>query len=62
MKITRTHNGLNLSQELYLGKILKRFEHFDCRLVLKPYDPNSKLKKNREHSVAQTEYANRRIA
>ena len=57
IKITRTLNGLNLSQEHYIEKILKRLEHFDCKLVSNPYDPNSHLKTNREHSVSQTEYA-----
>ena len=52
IKISRTLHGLNLSQEHYVDKILKRFEHFDCKLVSTPYDPNSQLKKNREHSVA----------
>ncbi|RVX23100.1 Retrovirus-related Pol polyprotein from transposon TNT 1-94 [Vitis vinifera] len=43
--------------ELYVEKILRKFEHFDCKPVSTPYDPNSQLKKNREHSVAQIEYA-----
>ena len=37
-------------------KILWKFEHFDCKLVSNPYDHSSQLKKNREHSVAQTKY------
>ena len=41
IKITRILNGLNLSQEHYIEKILKRFEHFDCKPVSTPYDPNS---------------------
>ena len=57
IKITKTLNGINLSQEHYIEKILKRFEHFDCKPVSTLYDPSSQLKKNREHSVAQTEYA-----
>ena len=40
IKITRTLNGLNLSQKLYVENILKMFEHFDCKLVSLPYDPN----------------------
>ena len=47
IKITRTLNGLNLSQKHYIEKILKRFEHFDCKLVSTSYDPNSQLEKNR---------------
>ena len=57
IKITRTLNMLNISKEHYVEKILKRFEHFDCKPVSTPYDPSSQLKKSREHSVAQTEYA-----
>ena len=52
IKITRTLNGLNLSQKHYIEKILKRFEQFDCKPVSTPYDISSQLKKNREHSVA----------
>ena len=57
IKITRTPNGLKLSQEHYVEKILRKFEHFDCKPASTPYDPSSQLKKNREHSVAQIEYA-----
>ena len=48
IKIIRTPNGLKLSQEHYDEKILKKFEHFDCKPVLTPYDPSSQLKKNRD--------------
>ena len=57
IKITRTPNGFKLSQELSVKKILRKFEHFDCKLVSTPYDPSSKLKKNRELSVSRIEYA-----
>ena len=57
IKITRTPNRLKLSQEHYVEKILRKFEHFDCKPVSTPYDPNSQLKEYREHSVAQIEYA-----
>ena len=57
IKITRTPNGLKLSQEHHLEKILRKFEHFDCKPVSTPYDPSSQLKKNREHNVAQIECA-----
>ena len=53
IKITRTPNGLKLSQEHYVEKILRKFEHLDCKTVSTPYDPSSQLRKNREHSVAQ---------
>ncbi|RVW42781.1 Retrovirus-related Pol polyprotein from transposon TNT 1-94 [Vitis vinifera] len=57
IKKTRTPNGLKLSQEHYVEKILRKFEHFDCKPVSTPYDPSSQLKKNREHSVAQIKHA-----
>ena len=57
IKITTTSNGLKLSQEHYVEKILRKFEHFDCKPMSTPYDPSSQLKKNREYSVAQIEYA-----
>ena len=41
IKITRTLNGINLSKEHYIEMILKRFEHFDCKPVSTPYNPNS---------------------
>ena len=41
IKITRTPNGLKLSQEHYVEKILlRKFEHFDCKPVSTPYDPS----------------------
>ena len=52
IKITRTPNGLKLSQEYYVEKILRKFEHFDCKPVSTPYDPSLQLKKNIEHSIA----------
>ena len=42
IKITRTSNGLKLSQDQhYVEKILRKFEHFDCKPVSTPYDPSS---------------------
>ena len=44
IKITKTPNGL------FKENILRKFEHFDYKLVLTPNDPNSQLKKDKEHS------------
>ena len=41
IKITRTPNGLKLSQEHYVKKILRKFEPFDCKPVSTLYNPNS---------------------
>ena len=57
IKITRTPNGLKLCQEHYVEKILRKFEHFDCKPMSTPHDLSSQLKKNKEHSIAQIEYA-----
>ena len=45
IKITRTLNSLNLSQEHYVEKVLKKSKHFDCKPVSTPYDPIYQLKK-----------------
>lgn len=37
--------------------MLRKFGYFDCDPVTTPYDGKIHLKKNREHSVAQAEYA-----
>ena len=34
IKIILTPNGLKLSQEHYVEKTLKKFEHFNCKLLL----------------------------
>ncbi|KAM7466339.1 hypothetical protein LguiB_013901 [Lonicera macranthoides] len=57
IKIIKTCDGLILSQEHYVDKILKKFGYFDCKPVSTPYDGNTQLKKNKAHSVSQCEYA-----
>jgi len=37
--------------------MLKRFGHFDCSHVSTPYDGNIHLRKNKDQSVSQSEYA-----
>ena len=46
MKITRMSDSIMLSQEHYVEKILKRFGHFDVKLMSTPYDANTHLMKN----------------
>ena len=46
VKITRMCDSIKLSQEHYVEKILKRFEHFDVKPVSTPYDANTQLMKN----------------
>ncbi|KAL6343805.1 hypothetical protein AAG906_027576 [Vitis piasezkii] len=56
IKINRTPNGLKLFQEHYVEKILRKFEHFDCKPVSTSYYRFT-TKENKEHSVTQIEYA-----
>ena len=57
IKITRDFDRIMLSQGQYIERILKRFDYFDCTLVFTPYDDNIHLRKNKEESVSQSEYA-----
>ncbi|KAK6147374.1 hypothetical protein DH2020_018286 [Rehmannia glutinosa] len=57
VKIIRNDDGIMLSQEHYVEKLLKKFGHFDVKLVSTLYDANTQLKKNVGDPVAQSEYA-----
>ena len=57
VKITRMGDSIMLSQEHYVEKILKRFEHFNDKPVSTPYDANIHLMKNRGDLVGQAKYA-----
>ena len=57
IKIIRDSNRIMLSQEHYIEIMLKRFGHFDCTPVFTPYDGSIHLRKNKEQSVSQSEYA-----
>ena len=41
IKLIKIPNELKLSQEYYVEKILRKFEHFDYKPLLTPYDPIS---------------------
>ena len=57
VKIKRTLNGFSLCQSYYNEKMVKKFYYFDVFPVRTPYHPSIHLKKNKESSVSQTEYA-----
>ena len=46
-KFIRSGNGIILSQECYIEKLLRKFKDFDATLVTIPYDANTQLEKNR---------------
>ena len=57
IKIIRRDDGIMLSQQHYVEKILKKFGYFEQKPVTTPYDVNSHLVKNSDDPVAQSEYA-----
>lgn len=57
VKITRTQNGLVLSQTHYVDKILEKFNQGDTSIARTPIDTSQHLSKNRGDSVAQVEYS-----
>ena len=46
-----------MDQTRYIEKILKKYNHFDSKLVSAPYNPNVKLFKNTSDNVRQNKYA-----
>ena len=57
IKFIRKNNGIMLTQEYYVEKLLKTFVHFDVTPVSTPYDSNSRLKKKKGDVVDQLKYA-----
>ena len=57
IKISKTSNGLVLSQSHYIEKILRKFNQYDCNPVGTPVDINLHLSKNKGESISQPEYA-----
>ena len=46
IKIVRSENGISLTQSHYIEKILRKYNHFDCKPVCTPFDPSIKLERN----------------
>ncbi|KAA0043284.1 Retrovirus-related Pol polyprotein from transposon TNT 1-94 [Cucumis melo var. makuwa] len=57
VKIRKNKTSLSLCQSHYVEKILKKFDSFDVSPVRTPFDDSKHLKKNKEDSVSQSEYA-----
>ena len=57
VQITRTHNGLVLSQAHYVDKILEKFNANDTNVARTPIDTSQHLAKNRGEPVEQLEYS-----
>ena len=57
IKISKTSDGLILSQSHYIEKILKKFKQNDSSPMRTPVDVNLHLSKNNGKSLSQQEYA-----
>lgn len=57
IKISRTAQGLVLSQSHYIEKILGKFSKYINSPAKTPYDANLHLTKNTGHGISQIEYA-----
>ena len=57
IKISKTSDGLILSQSHYIEKILKKFKQDESSLTRTPVDVNQHLSKNNGKSISQQEYA-----
>ncbi|XP_022858083.1 uncharacterized protein LOC111379008 [Olea europaea var. sylvestris] len=57
IKITRTPNGLVLSQSHYIDKILDKFNKSDTTVARTPMDLSLHLSKNTSDGVSQLEYS-----
>uniref|UniRef100_A0A2N9HXG0 Integrase catalytic domain-containing protein n=1 Tax=Fagus sylvatica TaxID=28930 RepID=A0A2N9HXG0_FAGSY len=57
IKITRTSDGLVLSQTHYIKKVLEKFGRYDDSPVKTPIDVNLHLTKNKGNGISQLEYS-----
>ncbi|KAA0054519.1 ty1-copia retrotransposon protein [Cucumis melo var. makuwa] len=57
VKIKKNKTSLSLCQSHYVEKILKKFDSFDVSPMRTPFGASKHLKKNKEDSVSQPEYA-----
>ena len=52
IKIVRSENGISLTQSHYIEKILRKYNHFDCKPVCTPFDPSIKLERNTGEGIS----------
>ncbi|GKD39484.1 zinc finger, CCHC-type containing protein [Tanacetum coccineum] len=57
IRIKHESNGIAISQSLYIEKVLKKFNYFDCTPVSTPMDTSEKLMPNNGQAVSQLEYS-----
>jgi len=57
IKIIRDSVGIKLSQSHYIESVLRKFNQYESSPARTPYDPNSKLNKNKGEPVSQLEFS-----
>ena len=57
IKISKSQDGLVLTQDHYVNKILERFNKNDTNIAKTPVDVNLHLRKNTGDAISQVEYS-----
>lgn len=57
IQIKRNNDGYILRQSHYVKEVLRKFGHFDCKLVAPPFGPSSKLRKHVGELRSRLEYS-----
>ncbi|GKE16213.1 zinc finger, CCHC-type containing protein [Tanacetum coccineum] len=57
IRIKHECNGIAISQSHYIEKVLKKFNYFECTLMITPMDKIKKLMPNNGQAVYQLEYS-----
>ena len=57
IKITRTPDGISLSQSHYVDKMIERLKDHGIKVNINPFLPHIRLRKNTETGVHQLEYS-----
>ena len=56
IKISKSYNGLVLTQDNYINKIFEKFNKNDTNVAKTPIDVNLHLTKNTDDAISQVEY------
>nr|GEX35974.1 hypothetical protein [Tanacetum cinerariifolium] len=57
IRIKHKSNRIAISQSYYIGKVLKKFNYFDCTPVSTHMDTSEKLMPNNGHAISQPKYS-----
>ena len=57
IKLVKKNDGMTFIQSYYVEKLLKKFNYFDAKHALTPYDSSIKLKKNLSKGISSHKYS-----